>query len=72
MKKEELGINVKKNDDFSEWYNEVVIKGELADHSLIKGFMIIKPSGYSIWEKIQTYFYNIDYDFLPSVEKLRN
>jgi len=55
-KEEKLGITIKKTEDFSEWYNEVVIKGELADHSMIKGFMIIKPRGYAIWEKIQQYF----------------
>ena len=55
-KEEELGIKVKKEEDFSEWYNEVVIKGELAEHSVIKGFMVIRPRGYAIWEKIQNYF----------------
>lgn len=55
-KEEKLGINVKKSEDFSEWYNEVVIKSELAEHSPIKGFMVIKPTAYSIWEKIQHYF----------------
>ena len=55
-KEEKLGITVKKDKDFSEWYNEVVIKGELADHSILKGFMIIKPRGYAIWEKIQGFF----------------
>jgi len=55
-KEEKLGIKAKKEEDFSEWYNEVVIKGELAEHSVIKGFMVIRPSGYAIWEKIQNYF----------------
>jgi len=55
-KEDTVGINVKKDEDFSEWYNEVVIKGELAEHSVIKGFMVIRPSGYAIWEKIQKYF----------------
>ncbi|MFH0867885.1 MAG: proline--tRNA ligase [Candidatus Woesearchaeota archaeon] len=55
-KEEKLGINVKKADDFSEWYNEVVIKAELAEHSVIKGFMVIRPTGYAIWENIQGYF----------------
>ena len=55
-KDEKLGIKVKKEKDFSEWYNEVVIKAELAEHSVIKGFMIIRPRGYAIWEKIQKYF----------------
>ena len=55
-KEEKLGIKAKKEEDFSEWYNEVVIKGELAEHSVIKGFMVIRPRGYAIWEKIQNYF----------------
>jgi len=55
-KEEQLGIKVKKDKDFSEWYNEVVLKAELADYSIIKGFMIIKPRGYAIWEKIQGSF----------------
>ncbi len=55
-KEEKLGINVKKADDFSEWYNEAVIKSELAEHSVIKGFMVIRPRGYAIWENIQNYF----------------
>jgi prolyl-tRNA synthetase len=55
-KEEKLGISVKKTEDFSGWYNEVVIKAELADHSIIKGFMIIKPRGYAIWENIQQNF----------------
>ena len=55
-KEETLGIAIKKDEDFSEWYNEVVIKSELAEHSVIRGFMIIKPRGYSIWESIQNYF----------------
>jgi len=55
-KEENLGISIKKTEDFSEWYNEVVIKSELADHSPIKGFMIIRPRGYNIWMNIQNYF----------------
>jgi len=55
-KEEKLGINVRKSEDFSEWYNEVVIKSELAEHSPIKGFMVIRPRGYGIWEKIQSFF----------------
>ncbi len=55
-KEETIGIAVKKEGDFSEWYNEVVIKAELAEHSVIRGFMVIKPRGYSIWETIQGYF----------------
>ena len=53
-----LGITVKKNDNFSEWYNEVVLKGGLADFADLKGFMVIKPHGYAICEKIQQHFYS--------------
>tara|TARA_Y100000310_G_scaffold38326_1_gene35942 strand:- start:13734 stop:15167 length:1434 start_codon:yes stop_codon:yes gene_type:complete len=52
-KEENQGITIKKTEDFSEWYNEVVIKAELAEHSVLKGFMIIKPRGYAVWEHIQ-------------------
>ncbi len=50
------GLTYKKKADFSEWYSEVVQKAELVDYAPIKGFMIIKPNGYSIWEKIQEEF----------------
>ncbi len=39
--------------DYSQWYNELVIKADLAEHSDVRGCMIIKPYGYSIWEKMQ-------------------
>ena len=55
-KKSKEGISIKKSEDISEWYSEVVQKAELADYSQVKGFMIIRPNAYSIWEKIQTYF----------------
>jgi prolyl-tRNA synthetase len=42
-----------KNEDYSQWYNDIVIKADLAEHSAVKGCMVIKPYGYSIWEKIQ-------------------
>lgn len=42
-----------KNEDYSQWYNDIVIKADLAEHSSVKGCMVIKPYGYSIWEKIQ-------------------
>jgi prolyl-tRNA synthetase len=52
---EDLGITVKKEEDFSEWYNQVVLKAELADYSPIKGCMVIRPHGYQIWEKVQAF-----------------
>jgi prolyl-tRNA synthetase len=42
-----------KNDDYSQWYNDIVIKADLAEHSAVRGCMVIKPHGYSIWEKMQ-------------------
>lgn len=39
--------------DYSQWYNELVVKADLADHSAVRGCMVIKPYGYAIWEKIQ-------------------
>lgn len=44
---------VKKSDNFSEWYNDVVLNARLADYSPVKGCMVIRPNGYGIWEKIQ-------------------
>ncbi len=52
---EDLGITIKKEENFSEWYNQVVLKAELADYSPVKGCMVIRPYGYEIWEKIQAF-----------------
>jgi prolyl-tRNA synthetase len=49
----EIGITVKKADDLSEWYTQIVTKAELADYAPMKGFMVLRPYGYSIWEKIR-------------------
>ena len=42
-----------RRDDYSQWYNELVAKADLAEHSAVRGCMVIKPYGYSIWEKMQ-------------------
>ena len=42
-----------RSDDYSQWYNELVTKADLAEHSAVRGCMVIKPYGYSIWEKMQ-------------------
>jgi len=52
----DLGITAHKADDFSEWYTQVVTKAQLADYSSAKGFMVLMPYGFSIWEKIKEYF----------------
>ncbi|MGY4539572.1 prolyl-tRNA synthetase [Mucilaginibacter sp. UYNi724] len=44
---------ISKDEDYSKWFNELVIKSDMAEYSPVKGCMIIKPYGYSIWEKIQ-------------------
>lgn len=56
MSGKELGITVKKEQDLSEWYTQVVTKAQLADYSSAKGFMVLMPYGYSIWEKIKEDF----------------
>jgi prolyl-tRNA synthetase len=43
----------KRSEDYSLWYNELVKKADLAENSAVKGCMVIKPYGYSIWEKMQ-------------------
>jgi prolyl-tRNA synthetase len=42
-----------KSEDLSEWYNDLVVKTELADYSPVKGCMVIRPYGYALWERIQ-------------------
>ncbi|MFA5827836.1 MAG: proline--tRNA ligase [Candidatus Shapirobacteria bacterium] len=44
-----------RNIDLSEWYNDVVLKAELADYAPVKGCMIIRPYGYALWEAIQNF-----------------
>ncbi len=48
----EIGITTRKEDDFSEWYIQVVTKAGLIDYSPVKGFIVLKPYGYRIWEII--------------------
>lgn len=42
-----------RNENYSQWYNDIVVKAGLADHSAVRGCMVIKPYGFAIWEKIQ-------------------
>jgi len=44
---------VKKSEDFSEWYTDVILRSGLADYAPVKGCMVFKPYGYAIWEMIQ-------------------
>ena len=52
----DTGVTVKKNQDFSEWYVEVILKAGLADYAPVKGCMIIREDAYAVWEKIQEIF----------------
>lgn len=42
-----------RSEDYSKWYNELVVKADLAENSGVRGCMVIKPYGYAIWEKLQ-------------------
>jgi len=48
------GITVKKSENFDEWYTQVILKSGLADYSPVSGCMVFRPSGYAIWETIQS------------------
>jgi prolyl-tRNA synthetase len=43
------------SDDFNEWYTDIIQQAQLADYSPVKGTMVIRPYGYSIWENVQSY-----------------
>ena len=49
----ELKNFTKRSDNYSQWYNELVLKADLAEQSAVRGCMVIKPYGYAIWEKMQ-------------------
>lgn len=51
-KEDTKGITVKKEEDMPEWYGQVCLKAKLADHSPIKGCMIIRPRGFALWQSI--------------------
>ena len=56
MGKQDVGITVGKKDDFSEWYTQVVLKAKLADYAPVKGLIVLRPDGYSIWESLRSTF----------------
>ena len=49
----ELSFLTKRSEDYSKWYNELVVKADLAEQSDVRGCMVIKPYGYAFWEKMQ-------------------
>jgi prolyl-tRNA synthetase len=52
----DIGVTVKKAEDFSEWYTQVVLKSGLADYAPVKGCMVIREYSYAMWEKVQEIF----------------
>ncbi|MDP2114448.1 MAG: proline--tRNA ligase, partial [Bacteroidota bacterium] len=42
-----------RSENYSQWYNDLVVKADLAENSAVRGCMVIKPYGYAIWEKMQ-------------------
>ena len=56
----ELKEMTKRADNYSQWYNDLVVKADLAEQSAVRGCMVIKPYGYAIWEKMQ---HNLDQMF---------
>lgn len=53
IKKSKEGLTFKKEENFSEWYQQLIIKSELADYSSVSGLMVLRPLSFSIWEKIK-------------------
>jgi prolyl-tRNA synthetase len=47
------GKYIKRSEDYSKWYNELIERADLAEHSEVRGCMVIKPYGYAIWEKMK-------------------
>ena len=55
-------------EDFSEWYNQLVVRADLADYALVRGCMVVKPYGWALWENITSW---LDAEFAcPLAERL--
>jgi len=52
-KKESQGLTVKKDEDISEWYTQVIQKADMADYTMVSGCIVFKPNSYEIWERIK-------------------
>ena len=53
MAKKRCAVDITREEDFPLWYQEVIKLGDLAEHSAVRGCMVIKPRGYAIWERMQ-------------------
>ncbi|MGH1566689.1 MAG: proline--tRNA ligase [Nitrosopumilus sp.] len=56
MGKQDVGITVSKKEEFSEWYTQIVLKAKLVDYAPVKGLIVLRPDGYSIWESLRSTF----------------
>jgi prolyl-tRNA synthetase len=56
MQQDALGLTAKKEVDIASWYEQVVLKSEIADFGEVKGTIVIRPKGYYIWEQLQKEF----------------
>ena len=56
QEKDSLGLSAKKSENFSEWYTQVVLKSELVDYASGKGFIVLRPYGFEIWDQIKFFF----------------
>ncbi|MGQ9595788.1 MAG: proline--tRNA ligase [Thermoproteota archaeon] len=54
VEKEEVGLTVRKDEDFSEWYSQVVIKSGLADYAPVHGCIVLRELAYAIWERMMS------------------
>ncbi|MBD3202863.1 proline--tRNA ligase [Candidatus Woesearchaeota archaeon] len=54
-KESTLGLNVTREENFSEWYTQVIQKSEMADYTQVSGCIVFRPYSYRIWEKVQEY-----------------
>jgi prolyl-tRNA synthetase len=55
-KGEDLGITIKRDENFSEWFIQILTKGELIDYTEISGCYVFRPNSYALWEAIQAFF----------------
>jgi prolyl-tRNA synthetase len=51
----DLGITIKKEDDFGEWFSQIIVKAELVEYTDVSGCYVFRPNSYEIWQKIQNY-----------------
>ncbi len=55
-KKDIKGLTATKDEDFSEWFTQLIQKAELIEYSPVSGCYILRPNAYAIWEKVQAFF----------------